>query len=525
MLAALIAGTAPSRAAAAAGDTGVFVPMPVNMALPAQAVVVSGGTTAVDLVVSEESMIIIEAWASARANGSAMASVHPVDDADHLATIHFVDMTHQCGAYLVLLVGTRVTAGDCGSTLETLRPKVTMVRKDELAKVLAYDEAFTAILGWAPGELIGRRSLEIVHPADQQRAISHWMDMITRPGAARRVRLRHQHQDGSWRWFEVTNTNLIRSPDHGYVSAEMVDISDEMNAVEALRAGELLLRRLTDALPVGILQIGVERATVYSNSRVHEIIERQVAGVDVLLDAVRERDELAAVLDQVLVHGEDADLELELVPAHSVSPAATIDSAASRSSRRVHISLRALAQSGGAPNGAILCISDVTDAAHQREHLAHQAAHDTLTGCLTRGAVLDQLRIELQDTTAGVAVLFIDLDRFKHVNDELGHAAGDTLLHHIADVLRTETRAVDHIGRLGGDEFLVVMPGLPTREVATAAAERISSAFTRPLELAGQTHTPSASIGMAWTITPVTAEDLIAEADTSMYAAKSARRP
>jgi diguanylate cyclase (GGDEF)-like protein/PAS domain S-box-containing protein len=524
VLATLMADAAPSLVVAI-GDSGFFVPMPLTVVLPDQVTVVTGGATALDLVVPEDAMTIIEAWTHAKAGGTSLAVVHPVDDPEHEATIHFVDMTHRWGVYLCLLVGTRTIAGDHRPALETLQPKVTTVRKDELAKVLAYDDSFTAILGWAPGELIGRRSLEIVHPDDQQRAIAHWIDMITRPGVSRRVRLRHQHRDGSWRWFEVTNTNLVHSPGHGYVSAEMLDISDEMDAVEALRAGEMLLRRLTDALPVGVLQIGVDRRTVYSNSRVHEIIERQVVGADVLLEAVQEQRLLAGVLDQVLGQGEDADLELRLAPVHPspTGPAGEADE--TRSPRRVHISLRALVHPGGAPNGAILCISDVTDAARQRELLAHKAAHDALTGCLTRGAILERLGAELQHTAAKVAVLFIDLDGFKQVNDELGHAAGDTLLRHVADVLSAETRPIDHLGRLGGDEFLVVMPGLPSREAVAAAAERLSLAIGRPFDLAGTPHTPRASIGLAWTQAPAVAEDLIAEADASMYTAKSARRP
>jgi len=114
----------------------------------------------------------------------------------------------------------------------------------------------TALLGWTPAELSGRRSLDLVHPDDHERAIASWMDMLsTPPGAARRVRLRHLHKNGQAVWFEITNHNHLADADRPGVIAEMLDISDEMAAQEAVRAAEQLMRRLTETLPLGILQI------------------------------------------------------------------------------------------------------------------------------------------------------------------------------------------------------------------------------------------------------------------------------
>jgi PAS domain S-box-containing protein len=105
------------------------------------------------------------------------------------------------------------------------------------------------ILGWSREEMVGHRSLEVIHPEDRPRAVANWMDTRSAPGAGRRVRLRHLHRNGSWQWFEFTNHNLLGDPKHGCVVAEMVDISDEMAALEALRANERLLRRLAETLP------------------------------------------------------------------------------------------------------------------------------------------------------------------------------------------------------------------------------------------------------------------------------------
>ena len=113
------------------------------------------------------------------------------------------------------------------------------VRKNEVAVFLQVDEATTKILGWTAEEMVGLRSLDFIHPEDQNLAIQSWMGMLSEPGTVQPpARLRHRRSDGSWAWFEVTNHNRLADPDRGYVLAEMIDVSDEMAAQEALRERE-----------------------------------------------------------------------------------------------------------------------------------------------------------------------------------------------------------------------------------------------------------------------------------------------
>ena len=107
-------------------------------------------------------------------------------------------------------------------------------------------------------------------PDDRERAVESWMGMLARPGQSNRVRLRHRRRDGSWLWLEITNHNLLDDPSHGYVRAELMDISDEMVAQEALRAREQLLHRLAEALPLGVFQVDRDGAVVYANERLAE---------------------------------------------------------------------------------------------------------------------------------------------------------------------------------------------------------------------------------------------------------------
>jgi len=122
------------------------------------------------------------------------------------------------------------------------------------------------------------------------------------------------------------------------------------------------------------------------------------------------------------------------------------------------------------------------------------------------------------------AVLCLDLDRFKHVNDTHGHAAGDRLLVTVAERLRRNTRDA-HVGRLGGDEFLVVARDVPSVEQAEVLGKRLERAVRRPLKLAGTVTRPGASVGVAWSADPaVEPATLVAAADAAMYEAKKRRR-
>ena len=153
----------------------------------------------------------------------------------------------------------------------------------------------------------------------------------------------------------------------------------------------------------------------------------------------------------------------------------------------------------------------------------HDARHDSLTGLPGRGLFYDRADQILADTPTGqlTTVLFLDLDKFKDVNDTLGHHAGDQLLATIAVRLRQEVRGGDTTGRLGGDEFAVLLPSTDT-PTAETIARRILDAVSAPLDLDGHTITIHSSIGVATTAgrPGFRARDLLREADRAMYEAK-----
>ncbi len=161
-----------------------------------------------------------------------------------------------------------------------------------------------------------------------------------------------------------------------------------------------------------------------------------------------------------------------------------------------------------------------------QEQLSHQAFHDSLTDLANRSLFSDRIDHALlrrSRTGKPVAVLFIDLDDFKAVNDTLGHSAGDQLLIGVAERLRTSLRRPDTAARLGGDEFAVLIEDIDDPMEAEAVAERIFAALVEPFAIAGQTVTVHASIGVAVSDDATdSASRLMRHADVAMYAAKGA---
>jgi len=154
--------------------------------------------------------------------------------------------------------------------------------------------------------------------------------------------------------------------------------------------------------------------------------------------------------------------------------------------------------------------------------MVHQALHDTLTGLPNRALFLDRLEHALARAVRGgseVAVLFLDLDRFKTVNDSLGHAAGDRLLCTVAQRISTCMRAADTAARLGGDEFAVLLEDLVSTHEAVRVAERIIGELEAPIAVAGREVFVGASIGVA--TGAYGADDLLSHADVAMYRAKA----
>ena len=161
-----------------------------------------------------------------------------------------------------------------------------------------------------------------------------------------------------------------------------------------------------------------------------------------------------------------------------------------------------------------------------QEELAHQAFHDSLTGLANRALFKDRVEhalTRLQRRRRPLAVFFLDLDRFKAINDSFGHASGDALLIAVSRRLRDCVRAEDTVARLGGDEFAVLVENLASESEVRIVADRVKEAFRDPIEIDGRELAVAASIGIALSEAGAeTADDLLRNADLAMYRAKAA---
>jgi len=347
------------------------------------------------------------------------------------------------------------------------------------------------------------------------------------------TRLRRRCKDGSTKWVDTTLHNLLHEPGRNHVLVELIDVSAEMAAQEALQEQGELLRRLTDAMPVGLLQLDTARNVVYNNAHLLEILHdsrdavaAELAPADplrietadvpapslkTLLGTLTEEGMSAfeTSLERVLGEGIDQDIEVDMVLGSGVW-------------RRALMSIRTLRRAGGEVSGAITCVLDITDSARARQELERRATYDALTGCHNRSSILAALAEELtRDNSSMIGVVYVDLDKFKPVNDTLGHAAGDELLVMVAERLKVAGRADDLVGRLGGDEFLVLLRGIPGPDVAMRVADRICTLLASKFELSSETVELRASAGVACRSTEkITAEELVRHADGAMYESK-----
>ena len=175
----------------------------------------------------------------------------------------------------------------------------------------------------------------------------------------------------------------------------------------------------------------------------------------------------------------------------------------------------------------IFQIQDITDRKLAEQQLHHDAFHDALTGLPNRALFMDHLKLAIarsrRHVTTKFAVLYLDLDRFKVINDSLGHTIGDQLLVGIADRLKQNLRPGDTVARLGGDEFTVLVEDITDETESIQVAERIQKELSVPFTLSGREVFTTVSMGIAPSATGYErAEDILRDADTAMYRAKSA---
>jgi diguanylate cyclase (GGDEF)-like protein/PAS domain S-box-containing protein len=195
-------------------------------------------------------------------------------------------------------------------------------------------------------------------------------------------------------------------------------------------------------------------------------------------------------------------------------------------SRCISVRISSVNNSKGEPDHAVFMIDDISEAKDQQNALRRQALHDSLTDLPNRTLFIDRLEqamLAAEREENLLTVLLMDLDHFKEINDTLGHHIGDLLLQKIGPKIHENLRSIDTVARMGGDEFLILLPG-SNEEHSTEVAQKILASITEPFMVDGHTLEVGASIGIA--VYPTHADDansLIRRADVAMYDAKHKR--
>ena len=512
---------------------GLIAPLPQSVGLWGQAAI--EGRAVIDAVVAADRGKVVDLWQRLDKEGVVKGKVRLLSKPSRWVTLHFLDLRAAHEVLLcIILPSHEAMEEDDGEAVELppAAPRFSTLMEDEGANVVDCDEAFTQMFGYTVEELIGKSVLDQIHPEDQGRAVEGWLAVLS-TRRNQQTRLRRKRKDGSWVWVDTTLHNYLNQPDRNYVLVELIDVSAEMEAQEALQEREELLRRLTDAMPDGLLQLDTDRNVVYHNARLLQILQTSPSAVSDEVDApaagpIEQPDQLSpsassllstlttegmtvfgTALAHVLGEGVDQDVEVDFVlPCGEW--------------RHALMSLRALLRQSGEVSGAITSVLDVTDSARAREELEQRATFDALTGCHNRSSILGALERELKrDDSTTTGVVYVDLDNFKPVNDTLGHAAGDELLVLVAERLRDVSRRDDDVGRLGGDEFILLLRDISEPEAAMHVARRVSQSLSALAELSCGTVELRASVGVACTgAETITVEELVKRADAAMYLSK-----
>ncbi|HEU5357809.1 MAG TPA: EAL domain-containing protein [Gemmatimonadales bacterium] len=376
-----------------------------------------------------------------------------------------------------------------------------------------------AVLGYEAEELLGRDAFGVVHPDEVGHVRALFLRQLDRPGPAPRMEFRCRHRDGSWRIFEASANNLLADPAIDGVVVTMRDITQRKRSEEALRESEERYALAERGANDGLWDWNLRTGRVYFSPRWKAMIgaaEHEVGTAPEEWFGRVHPDELEQLKMDIDLHvtGHTPHLETEHRMRH-------------RDGLYRWVLTRGLAVRDSTGRAYRLAGSqtDITARKSVEEQLLHDAFHDPLTGLPNRALFMDRLGHAIRRgrrSDSRSAVLFLDLDRFKVVNDSLGHVRGDQLLVAIARRLEDCVRPGDTVARLGGDEFVVLLDEVPTVEEAEEIAGRIQESLDVPFQLAGQEVYTTASIGIAISSTGhERAEDLLRDADTAMYDAKA----
>ncbi len=388
--------------------------------------------------------------------------------------------------------------------------------KDEEGRYVYFNETMKNIFNIKKRELLGKSAFGLMPQEEAQAVIENDLQVIREDKAVQLIEI-IPLPDGEHRSWLSFKFPMKDSYGKRFVGGVAIDITEREHAEKALKKSENKIRTLLDSMSEGLIQVSPDETVEFVNNRFCTMLGYETDEIlgkttyDFLFDGEDHK-----TLDEANIKrrkGVVGDYELKLKK---------------KSGELIYVIV------GGAPlinddgqiSGTMGVFTDITERKRAEDQLLHDAFHDTLTGLANRALFMDHLRMTIERRRSPhsnqYAVLFLDFDRFKIINDSLGHAEGDELLRQIAKRLASSTRTGDLVARLGGDEFVILLNELVNANEALLVAERILEDLKLPFNLQEREIFMTASIGIALSTTGhQRAEDMLRDADIAMYQAKS----
>jgi diguanylate cyclase (GGDEF)-like protein/PAS domain S-box-containing protein len=382
------------------------------------------------------------------------------------------------------------------------------------------NETALATLGYSHDELLMLGPQDLKPDAGEQQRINHRFDEIIHSECkVGMIQTVHQRKDGKRLPVEVY-LRAIQSEGRQLLVAVARDITARLQAEAELRDSEQRFRVAFNQAAVGLAHVAPEGRWLMVNQKLCEIVGYS-------------QKELMNQTYQELTHPDDLPTDVELgrrMIAGEVHEQSREKRYRHKDGHYIWVNLTSslVWDAAGRPKYYSTVVEDISRRKQVEGELLHLANHDALTGLPNRSLLLDRLSqsIAFADRLdSEVAVMLIDLDRFKNINDSLGHDVGDKIILEISERLLSKVRHGDTVARWGGDEFVVVLGDMAREEAVANFAQKLLEALSQPMTIEGHELYPAGSIGIS--LYPKDGNDanaLLKNADTAMYRAKDAGR-
>lgn len=407
------------------------------------------------------------------------------------------------------------------AVLNRMSDGVVMFRVAD-SRIVLTNPQFDSMHGYGRGELIGR-PVDVLTPADiTDQEIQERTEVLTELARSGEVSYENRwvRKDGTDIWSRV-NSVATTIPEYGpVVILVRHDLTGEQLARFATREAELKFSQVFEESPIGICLVTPEG-----------IFEKANRNFETLTGYSSE--ELANMSFSDITFPEDLE-ESRTIFGELFAGSRSVASVEKRYVRKdgeviwIELTAAMMVDGEGKPHRALAMADDVSERRHMSQQLQHMADHDPLTGLLNRRRFEEDLRALIQlDRQRGVAVMVIDLDNFKFVNDSFGHSVGDSLIVRTAELLSSRLRSEDTLARQGGDEFVLVLRDIGPED-AQAMGQELVELIGREVRAEGAEHAfrVTASIGVAVAVEgqEIPYETLLSQADIAMYEAKESGR-